>query len=151
MDTVVSSRGKRKGCLATFIERQTRFYVAVKIKNRSAKEMYRAIHELSKHFPKDTFKTYTVDQGNEFACYSKIEADLEVPVYFADAYSSWQRESNENAKGLLREFFPKKTDLAQVNHNEVNEAISLINHRRRKCLGWKTSFELFHEKVSHLY
>ena len=75
LDTVVSSRGKSKGCLATFIERQTRFYVAVKIKNRSATEMYRAIHELSKHFPKDTFKTYTVDRGKEFACDSQIEAE----------------------------------------------------------------------------
>ena len=75
MDTVVSSRGKSKGCLATFVERQTRFYVAVKIKNRSATEMYRAIHELSKHFPKDAFKTYTVDRGKEFACDSQIEAE----------------------------------------------------------------------------
>ncbi|MTK84922.1 IS30 family transposase, partial [Turicibacter sanguinis] len=76
LDTVVSSRGKSKGCLATFVERQTRFYVAVKIDNRSALEMYRAISELYEHFPKDTFKTYTVDRGKEFACYSKVEADL---------------------------------------------------------------------------
>lgn len=151
LDTVVSSRGKSKGCLATFIERQTRFYVAVKLENRSASEMYRAIHELYECFPKDTFKTYTVDRGKEFACYSKVEADLNVPVYFADAYSSWQRGSNENANGLLREFFPKKTDLARVSDKEVNEALCLINHRPRKCLGWKTSFELFHEKLSHLY
>ncbi len=80
LDTVVSSLCKNKGCLATFVERQTRFYVAVKIKNRSAK---------------DTFKTYTIDRGKEFACYSKVEADLKVPVYFADAYSSWQRGSKK--------------------------------------------------------
>lgn len=151
LDTVVSSRGKSKGCLATFVERQTRFYVAVKIENRSATEMYRAISDLYELFPKDTFKTYTVDRGKEFACYSKVEADLKVPVYFADAYSSWQRGSNENANGLLREFFPKKTDLARVSDEEINEALYLINHRPRKCLGWKTSFELFHEQVSHLY
>ncbi|MTM66843.1 IS30 family transposase, partial [Turicibacter sanguinis] len=123
LDTVVSSRGKSKGCLATFVERQTRFYVAVKIDNRSALEMYRAISELYEHFPKDTFKTYTVDRGKEFACYSKVEADLKVPVYFADAYSSWQRGSNENANGLLREFFPKKTDLARVSDEEIDEAL----------------------------
>ncbi|MTN26682.1 IS30 family transposase [Turicibacter sanguinis] len=151
LDNVVSSRGKSKGCLATFVERQTRFYVAVKIDNRSALEMYRAISELYEHFPKDTFKTYTVDRGKEFACYSKVEADLKVPVYFADAYSSWQRGSNENANGLLRKFFPKKTDLARVSDEEIDEALCLINHRPRKCLGWKTSFELFHEKLSHLY
>lgn len=89
MDTIVSNCSQSKGCLATFVERQTRFYMAIKIKNHSASEIYRAISDLYEHFPKDTFKTYTVDQGNEFACYSKIEADLEVPVYFADAYSSW--------------------------------------------------------------
>ncbi|WP_394806290.1 IS30 family transposase [Turicibacter sanguinis] len=96
LDTVVSSRGKSKRCLATFVERQTRFYMAVKIDNRSATEMYRVISDLYEHFPKDIFKTYTVDRGQEFACYSKVEEDLKVPVYFADAYSSWQRGSNEN-------------------------------------------------------
>ena len=151
LDTIVSSRGKSKGCLATFVERQTRFYVAIKLENRSASEMYRAINELYEHFPKDTFKTYTVDRGKEFACYSEVETNLNVPVYFADAYSSWQRGSNENANGLLREFFPKKTDLARISDQEINMALCLINHRPRKCLDWKTSFELFHEKVSHLY
>ena len=140
MDTVVSSRGQSKGCLVTFVERQTRFYVAVKIENRSATEMYRAISQLYELFPKDTFKTYTVDRGKEFACYSKVEANLKVPVYFADAYSSWCIGSNENANGLLREFFPKKTDLARVSDEDIHETPSLMNHRPRKCLGWKTSW-----------
>ena len=61
LDTVFSSRRKSKGCLATFIERQTRFYMAIKLENRSASEMYRVINELYELFPKDTFKTYTVD------------------------------------------------------------------------------------------
>ena len=73
----------------------------MKIDNRSTSQIYRVIHKLYEHFPKDTFKNYTVDRGKEFAWYSKLEADLKVPVYFADAYSSWQRGSNENANGLL--------------------------------------------------
>ncbi len=97
--------------------------------------MFRAIHELYELFLKDTFKTYIVDGGKEFACYSELEADLKVPVYFADASSSWQRGSNENANALLREFFPKKTDLARVSDEEVNEARYLINHPPPKCLG----------------
>ena len=92
----------------------------MKIENRSASEMYRAIHELYKHFPKDTFKNYTVDRGKEFACYSKVEGDLKFPVYVADADSSWWRGSNENDNGLLREFFPKKTDLARISDEEIN-------------------------------
>lgn len=59
--------------------------VDVKIGNRSATEMYQAIHELYEHFPKDTFKTYTVDRGKEFDCYAQVEEELEIPVYFADA------------------------------------------------------------------
>ena len=146
MDTVVSNRGKSKGCLATFVERQTRFYVTVKIDNRSASEMYRAISELYEHFPKDTFKTYTVDRGKEFACYSKVEADLKVPVYFADAYSSWQRGTNENTNGLIREFFPKKFDFSTINQNHVDIVEDILNNRPRKCLGYKTPLEAFNEE-----
>ena len=127
LDTVVSSRGNSKGCRATFVERQTRFYVAIKIENRSAKEMYRAITDLYSRFPTDTFKTYTVDQGKEFACYCDVETHLNVPAYFTDAYSACQRGSNENANGLLRKLFPKKTDLAKVSEEEVNQALVLIN------------------------
>ena len=75
IDTVVSSRGKSKGWLATFVECPTHFDVAMKIKNRSATEMFRAIHDLDKHFPKNAFKTSTVGRGNKFACDSKVEAD----------------------------------------------------------------------------
>ena len=111
---MVSSRGISKGCWATFVERQTRFYVAIKIENRSAKEMYRAVTEQYSRFPTDTFKTYTVDRGKEFACYSDVETKLNVSVYFVDAYSSWCIGSHEKANGLLREFFSQKTDLARV-------------------------------------
>jgi len=99
---------------------------------------------------KGTFKSYTVDRGKEFSCYQEIERELGRPVYFADAYSSWQRGSNENANGLLREFFPKKTDLAQVSPKELNQALYQINSRPRKCLQGKTSFAAFYEELWHL-
>ena len=102
----------------------------MKIKNRSATEMSRGIHKLYEHFLKNNFNPYTVYRGKELACYTKREADLKVPVYFADSYSSWCRASNENAKGLLRENFLKKAVLA----------LCLINYRPRKGLGWKTSW-----------
>ena len=139
------------GRVKSFVERQTRFDAAMKIENRPATEMYRAIRKPYAPFPKNTFKTDPVDRGKEFACYSEIEADLNVPVYFADTYSSWYRRSNEKAKGLLREKFLKKTDLSRRSDEEIHEALNLINRRPRKGLEWKTSFELFHETVSHLY
>ncbi len=151
LDTVVSGRGQSKGCFATFVERQTRFYIAMKIENRSASEMYRAIKEVYLRYPTNTFKSFTVDRGKEFACYKQVEEELNIPVFFADPYSSWQRGSNENANGLLREFFPKKTDLALTTEEELVSALEKINSRPRKCLGWKTSVDMFNEKVSHLY
>lgn len=146
LDTIVSSRGKSKGCLATFAERKTRMYLAVKMEDRSAASMKQAIQYIHTTLPAKGFKTATVDRGKEFACYPSIEKELNINIYFADPYSSWQRGTNENANGLLREFFPKKTDLAKITNEELQQALELINHRPRKCLGWKTSYEAFLEE-----
>lgn len=150
LDTVVSSRGKSKGCFATFVERKSRFYIAYKITDRCAASMELSIRKLANMLPTKAFQTATVDRGKEFSCFKTIEADLGIPVYFADAYSSWQRGSNENSNGLLREFFPKKTDLANVSEENLYRALLLINSRPRKCLGWKSSIEVFRDELSHL-
>ena len=89
-------------------------------------------------------------RGREFACYSVIEKGLGIKIYFADPYSSWQRGSNENSNGLLREFYPKKTDLAIIKNEELVKNLFLINNRPRKCLGWKSSSQVFLHEVSHL-
>lgn len=140
LDTVVSSRGKSKGCLATFVERKTRFYLAFKMPDRTAKSMFSAIQQLLTLFPKEAFKSFTSDRGKEFACYPLVEK-LGIPFYFADAYSSWQRGSNENANGLLRDYFPKKTDLAMISDEDLAKALADINHRPRKCLAYRIAFE----------
>ncbi|SFE95189.1 IS30 family transposase [Alteribacillus iranensis] len=150
LDSVVSSRGKIKGCLATFVERKTRWYIALKMPNRTAASMENAIRTLHGVLPERSFQTATVDRGKEFACYPTIENDLKIDVYFADPYSSWQRGSNENANGLLREFFPKASDLAKVTEEELERALALINGRPRKCLDWKTAHEAFEQEVLHL-
>lgn len=150
LDSVVSSRGKSKGCFATFVERKTRWYMALKMPNRTSASMEKAIRTWMEQFPHGTIQTATVDRGKEFACYSTIEQDTDIRVYFAEPYSSWQRGSNENANGLLREFFPKKTDLSKVSDEELENALSLINNRPRKCLNWKTTHEAFQEELLHL-
>lgn len=88
--------------------------------------------------PQEAVKSVTSDRGKECSCYKDIEA-MGIPFYFAEPYSSWQRGSNENCNGLLREFFPKKTDLAKVTKEELLKALLLINGRLRKCLGFKTT------------
>lgn len=104
--------------------------------------MFSAIRELCRLIPKDFLKTFTSDRGKEFACYPLVE-ELGIDFYFADAYSSWQRGSNENANGLLREYFPKKTDLATISEEDLTAALDGINQHPRKCLGYKTAFEAF--------
>ncbi|MFK3988528.1 IS30 family transposase [Exiguobacterium mexicanum] len=150
LDTVVSGRGKSRACVATFVERKSRFYLALPITDRTAASMEGAIHAVHGAFPGGTFETATTDRGKEFSGHERIQASLGVPVYFADPYSSWQRGSNENANGLLREFFPKGTDFAKVTHDELADALAKINGRPRKCLNWKTAHEVFTEEVLRL-
>ena len=150
LDTMVSSRGESKGCFATFVERKSRLYTALKIGDRSAASMQSAISQLYHTLPNGAFKTGTTDRGKEFACYCNVQEELNLTLYFADAYSSWQRGSNENSNGLLREFYPKKTDLAKVCPKELTRNLFLINNRPRKCLGWKSPIQVFLHEVAHL-
>ncbi len=150
LDTVVSGRGKSKACVATFIERKSRFYIALPIADRSAASMEGAIQVVHGSFPEGAFRTATTDRGKEFSCHERVRATLGVPLYFADPYTSWQRGSNENVNGLLREFFPKGTDFAEVGDGELADALAKINGRPRKCLGWRTAHEAFNDEVLRL-
>ena len=150
LDTMVSSCGKSKGCFATFVERKSRLYTALKIPDRTADSMEKAICQLYSTLPAGAFKTGTTDRGKEFACYHSIAIKLGLPLYFADPYSSWQRGSNENANGLLREFYPKKSNLALVNQRDLIRNLFLINSRPRKCLGWHSPIQAFLHEVAHL-
>ena len=150
LDTVVSARGKSNHCVATFLERKTRFYVAIPMPNRTSASMWQAIQQLLQALPVGAVRTMTADRGKEFACYTAVEQQG-IPFYFADAYAAWQRGSNENSNGLLREFFPKKTDFARVSKEELLHVLLLLNHRPRKCLQFKTPFEALVQElqVSH--
>lgn len=149
LDTVVSPRGL-KGCFATFVERKTRFYTAIPIPDRTAPSMEAAIKHLYGLLPEGTFKSATTDRGGEFACYDAIYQDLGLTLYFADPYCPHQRGSNEYGNGLLREFFPKGTDLASVPLRELASSLLLINNRPRKCLDWNSPFLLFLRELSRL-
>ena len=116
--------------------------MAIKIKDRTASSMLKAIKKLVKVLPKKALKTFTTDRGKEFACYKEVEK-LNIKVYFADAYAAWQRGSNENSNGLLREYYPKKTDLGKISNDDLIEKLILLNSRPRKCLNWDNPFNLF--------
>lgn len=150
LDTVVSGRGQAKGCVATFLERKSRWYLAIKMPNRSASSMEAALRKLSALLPEPAFQNFTTNRGKEFSCYPIIEEELKIPVYFANPYSSWQRGGNENSNGLLKEFFPKRTNFDHVEQEELKKVLYLINNRTRKYLGYQTSQEVFMGEVLHL-
>lgn len=147
---MVSSRGESNGCFATFVERKTRLYTALKIQDFAVESREKAIKNLASELPTGAFKTATTDRGKEFVCAKTIESELGIPVYFADDYFQWQRGSNENANGLFREFFPKKTDLSTVSEKELVDTLFLINARLRKCLQWSSPIQLFLSHMLHL-
>ena len=91
----------------------------------------------------ELIKTCTVDRDREFAIYNEIENTLNIDVYFADPYASWQRGTNENTNGLLREFYPKRFDFSTITQNDLDIVVNIINNRPRKCLGYKTPAEVF--------
>lgn len=150
LDTVLSGRGISKEYFATFVERKTRHYFTIKIIDRTGSSFYKDTKHLVSLFPSGTFKTFTTDRGKEFACYTQTESELKIDVYFDDPYCSWQRGTNENSNGLLRDFFPKRTNLSLITQKETDHALTLLHNRPRKGLGFKTTLEVFNEEVSHL-
>lgn len=150
LDTVVSAKGTSKACVATFLERKTRFFIAIKIPDRTAASMLKAIRVVMRILPRWMFKTFTVDRGKEFACSTHVEYLFGVPVYFADPYCSYQRGSNENANGLLREFFPKGTNFAMVSQDDINEAVRNINARPRECLNWTPAIIALKDELNYM-
>ena len=142
-DTVVSGLGKSKACFATLAERKTRFYIAIKIPDRKAETMENALVSVLSAFPPQLVKTITCDRGTEFANWRRIEERLHCDVYFADPYCAWQKGTNENLNGLLREFYPKGRNLSRVAPATLKRNLALINARPRKVLNFHSAQELW--------
>ena len=152
-DTVVSGRKNGKAlssyCFVTLAERKSRLYIAKHIPDRKDETVTNAIIELLNNYPKELVKTITCDRGKEFAGWEKIEESLDCNMYFADPYCAWQKGTNENSNGLLREFYPKGMDLSKTNSEELNKKLDLLNNRPRKCINYKTPNELICEYIIH--
>lgn len=142
-DTILSGQGKSKCCFATLAERTTRFYIAVKMPNKKASTMAQTIIETLSRFPSEAVKSITCDRGSEFAGWKEIEKGLKCNVYFADPYCAWQKGTNENLNGLLREFYPKGRNLGRVSPKTLMKNLALINARPKKVLNYKKPVDLF--------
>ena len=146
VDTILGS--KNKDVMVTLTERKSRFVLVGKVKARTAQAVHSQICTLLLPF-KDKVHTLTSDHGKEFAHHQQIAETLDLKFYFAHPYAAWERGTNENTNGLLRQYFPKKSDFASVSGQEVNLVMSRLNSRPRKSLRFKTPFEvLFHSTVA---
>lgn len=157
-DTVVgSSKIENSGACLTLVERKTRFQIVIKMIDRKAETVFRAIKKIKKFYPElkdykleDIFKSITFDNGVEFAKWKQIQKYLHTTVYFAHPYSSYERGSNENGNKLLRLFLPKSCDMKLYSDHFVIHANELINTKIRKILGYKSSLELFTDELNKL-
>lgn len=141
-DTIVSGAGGLAG-LVTLTERRSRYTLAQRVQRRQAEPVGQAIIEMLRPHPRRRH-TLTLDNGKEFAQHRWVHRRLKTKVYFADPHSPWQRGLNENHNGLLRHYFPKGSDLGMASEEQVLQAVYRLNHRPRRCLGWKTPHEVFH-------
>lgn len=136
----------KRSALGSLVERTSRKTILVPLQNGRDHES--VAKEFSKEFekiPRKMKKTMTYDQGSEMSSHQKITQKTKVKVYFSHARSPWERATNENTNGLVRQFFPKGTDFNQVSRKEIKRVEKLLNGRPRKVLHWKKPQEVFDE------
>lgn len=140
-DTIVG--GEKNAAIITHVERVSGFLIADLMPRTRAEKLKDLTVSSFKKIESDKKKTITYDNGLEFSAHNLIERDTGMTIYFAYPYHSWERGTNENTNGLLREFFPKKSLFGTLKQKDVDWATDLINHRPRKRLGYLTPYEVF--------
>lgn len=146
-DLIIGKDGKSQ--VGTLVERTTRLVILIRLPNaRTAETVRTAIKRRVMHLPKELKRSLTWDQGKEMAEHELFRISTGVQVYFCDPHSPWQRGSNENTNGLLRQYLPKGTDLSQYSAKQLRTIACHLNSRPRKTLGWMTPAEKFAELVA---
>lgn len=139
-DTVLGQR--KTGCFGTHVERKSGFLVSFRIDDRQDNAFNLATIKAFSAIPSKLKKSLTVDNGKEFAAHKELSSATGMKVYFCDPYSPWQRGTNENTNGLLRQFFPKGTSFADITDEQLQAVVNLINNRPRERLGFRTPTEV---------
>jgi len=139
-DLIVGKGGKSQ--IATLVERSTRFVILQRIPyDRTAERVAVQLAQAAGRLPAALYRSITWDQGVEMAAHAKFSVATNIPVFFCDPHSPWQRGSNENTNGLLRQYFPKGTDLSGYTQAELDSVADKLNTRPRETLGWRTPAE----------
>ena len=130
--------GKRMTAIGTLVERSTRYVMLFSLPDGNTAESVRtALAETIQQLPEHLWRSLTWDQGKEMAEHARFTIDTGVQIYFCDPKSPWQRGSNENTNGLLRQYFPKGTDMSALTQDDLDAAAQSLNTRPRQTLGWK--------------
>lgn len=138
-------RGSKNSHIATVVERQTRFTVLVKVEGKDTKTVVSALSEQMGRLPKLLQQSLTWDRGTELAAHADFSVATNMDVYFCDPSSPWQRGTNENTNGLLRQYFPKGSSLSKFTQGDLNRVAARLNNRPRKTLGFHTPAEKLDE------
>ena len=124
--------------IATLVERRSRYVMLVRMPSKAAPAVAEALARQIKHLPRELRRSLTWDRGRELAAHRALSLATDMQVYFCDPHSPWQRGSNENTNGLLRQYFPKGTDLSRHSQATLNRIARELNERPRMTLGWET-------------
>jgi len=140
--------GSKNSQIATLVERQTRYVLIARVKSKDTETVINALIKQAHKLPRELYKSLTWDRGKELADHKRFTLDTDIKVYFCDPQSPWQRGSNENTNGLLRQYFPKGMDLSNVHQNRLNAVARRLNERPRETLNFETPAERFNQCVA---
>jgi IS30 family transposase len=133
---------------ATLVERHTRYVMLAKVKSKTTEAVISALIKQSKKLPTELYKSLTWDRGSELADHQRLTLATDIDVYFCDPQSPWQRGSNENTNRLLRQYFPKGTDLSVHSQSKLSAVARQLNERPRKTLEFESPAERFNACVA---
>lgn len=140
--------GSNNSQIATLVERHTRYVMLSRVKSKDTETVINALIKQAHKLPRELYKSLTWDRGKEMADHKRFSLATDVKVYFCDPQHPWQRGSNENTNGLLRQYFPKGMDLSNVHQNRLNAVARQLNERPRETLNFETPAERFSQCVA---